>query len=64
MGRTGRHIVELLARTGPDRVRVLSRLKGANIGVAVVERAGWEDRRHGFLLPLPRRPGRAGCACS
>jgi putative transposase len=39
-------------------------LKGANIGVAVVERAGWEDHRYGFLLPLPRRPCCAGCAGS
>jgi hypothetical protein len=30
-----------------------ARVKGANIGVAVVERAGWEDRRHGSLLHLP-----------
>ena len=30
-------------------------LKGANIGVA-----SWEDRRHGLLLPLSRRPGSAG----
>jgi hypothetical protein len=35
-------------------------LKGANIGVAVAERVAWEDRGHGFLLPLPRRPGSVG----
>jgi hypothetical protein len=39
-------------------------VNSANIRVAVAERAGWEDRRHGFLLPLPRRPGRAGRAHS
>ena len=37
-------------------------LKGANIGVATLERDGWEDRRHGLLLPLPRRSGLAGRA--
>jgi hypothetical protein len=25
-------------------------VKGTNIGVAVVEREAWEDRRHGLLL--------------
>jgi AAA ATPase domain len=39
-------------------------LKGVNIGVAVPRRESWEDRRHGLLLPLPRRSGFAGCACS
>jgi hypothetical protein len=39
-------------------------LKGANIGVAASRREGWEDRRHGLLLPLPRRPGAAGRARS
>lgn len=46
-------------------------VKGANIGVAVVEREGWEDRRHGSLFPLVGRQNRrrrllavnlAGCA--
>ena len=49
----------------PAAARTLAaRLKGANIGVAAPGREGWEDRRHGFLLPLPRRPGRGGRACS
>jgi hypothetical protein len=34
-----------------------TRLKGANIGVAALEGEGWEDRRHGLLLPLSRRFG-------
>jgi anti-sigma regulatory factor (Ser/Thr protein kinase) len=39
-------------------------VKGANIGVAVVRPAGWEDRRYGLFLPLPRRPSRANPAIS
>jgi hypothetical protein len=39
-------------------------VKGANIGVAVAERGAWEDRRHGSLILLPRRPGSAGRAGS
>jgi hypothetical protein len=30
------------------------RLKGAKIGVAPAWRTGWEDRRYGRLVPLPR----------
>jgi putative transposase len=48
-----------------DRILILGRrLKGAKIGVASSWRAGWEDRRHGLLLPLPRREGSAWRACS
>jgi dihydrodipicolinate reductase len=43
-------------------VVVGSSVKGANIGVAALGREGWEDRCHGVLLPLPRRPGSAWCA--
>jgi len=39
-------------------------VKGANIGVAARGGSGWEDRLHGLLLPLPRRSGSAGRACS
>lgn len=48
------------------RVRPLraSGLKGANIAVTPSERDGWEDRRHGLLLPLPRRSGSTGGTCS
>ena len=34
-------------------------LKGANIGVASLRREGWEDLRHGLLLPLSRHAGSA-----
>jgi len=36
------------------------RVKGANIGVAARGDAGWEDRWHGLLLPLPGVSGSAG----
>jgi hypothetical protein len=35
-----------------DMVRML---KGANIRVAPLPGVAWEDRRHGFRVPLPRR---------
>src|SRR5438128_1452276 len=31
-------------------------VKGANIRVAPLWGEAWEDRRHGLLVPLPRRP--------
>jgi hypothetical protein len=39
-------------------------VKGANIGVTPRSCEGWEDRRHGLLLPLSRFSGSARCACS
>jgi hypothetical protein len=39
-------------------------LKGANIGVTSPSGEGWEDRRHGLLLPLSRSWGPARCAGS
>jgi hypothetical protein len=39
-------------------------LKGAKIGVASRWHAGWEDRHHGPLVPLPRRAGSGRRACS
>jgi hypothetical protein len=57
----------------PDRIAVafymrgrhvgpLLTLKGANIGVTSSSAEGWEDRRHGLLLPLSRSAGLARCA--
>jgi putative transposase len=40
-----------------SRRSVPTDLKGANIGVASLRREGWEDRRHGLLLPLSRHAG-------
>jgi hypothetical protein len=39
-------------------------VKGAIIPVASLSGEGWEYRRHGFLVSLPRRAGAARRACS
>lgn len=36
-------------------------VKGANIGVTSPVGEGWEDRRHGLLLPLSQSSGSARC---
>src|SRR6266496_2907352 len=42
---------------------VLEFLTGANIRVASISGRGWEDRGHGFLVPLSRRAGSSRRAC-
>ncbi|HCG01769.1 MAG TPA: hypothetical protein DEV93_14660 [Chloroflexi bacterium] len=39
-------------------------VKGAKIGVGSPRGQGWEDRRHGLLVPLPRGAVSVRCACS
>ncbi len=45
-------------------VAVVEIVKGAKIRVATLGREDWEDRRHGLLVPLPRRAGSPWRACS
>ena len=44
-----------LAKGRAWEYRATPGLKGANIAVAAPLSEGWEDRRHGFLVSLPRR---------
>jgi hypothetical protein len=63
-----RCLLELLAlRLRSERskeIEILVLLKGANIGVITCWCGGWEDRRHGLLVSLPRGAGFARCACA
>jgi hypothetical protein len=56
-GKTARHIWHVVVQGR----RVVATLKGANIAVASVGE-GWEYRRHGLLIPLPRCARSARCA--
>jgi hypothetical protein len=62
VGRDGPEVICCLDRRGDAATACVYvpnawKLKGANIGVAARWGGGWEDRRYGVLLLLPRRAG-------